>query len=152
MRRLMIVLAVLVACMAPNAAYAQDVDYLDSFTSGVGTWGGGQKEEMDSNSSVQEFENGGLLAAPAEGQEGELSTVQQVNSTLNSFNAVPWGGGTTTIQGFLRTFLGAGGSAEASAMRAMVIIAPVGIVFMWWGVRKALRVIMASFRRGRANV
>lgn len=28
----------------------------------------------------------------------------------------------------------------------------IGLVFFWWGVRKALRVLMAAFRKGRASV
>lgn len=28
----------------------------------------------------------------------------------------------------------------------------VGFVFMWWGVRKALKVLMKAFRSGRASV
>lgn len=28
----------------------------------------------------------------------------------------------------------------------------VGFVFMWWGVRKALKILMKAFRSGRASV
>lgn len=28
----------------------------------------------------------------------------------------------------------------------------IGLVFMWWGARKALRMLMAAFRKGRASV
>lgn len=28
----------------------------------------------------------------------------------------------------------------------------IGFVFMWWGVRKALKVLMKAFRSGRASV
>lgn len=28
----------------------------------------------------------------------------------------------------------------------------IGLVFFWWGVRKALRMLMSAFRKGRASV
>ncbi len=149
MRRLLIVLAVLVACMAPNAAYAQEVDYFDSFTNGVGTWGSEQEEEIDSNSSVQEFENGGLLAAPAEDAAEVPSTVSQVNSTLDAFNSVAWINGNRDLLSSLRVFFG---SNAGGPMREMLILVPIGICFMWWGVRKGLRVLMSAWRRGKASV
>lgn len=35
---------------------------------------------------------------------------------------------------------------------ASVIGAGIGLVFMWWGVRKLVRVIMAAFRGGKLRV
>lgn len=35
---------------------------------------------------------------------------------------------------------------------ATVVAASIGLVFMWWGVRKAVRVIMGAFRSGRQGV
>ena len=35
------------------------------------------------------------------------------------------------------------------AVLASAVGAGVGLVFMWWGVRKAISVLMAAFRRGR---
>lgn len=35
---------------------------------------------------------------------------------------------------------------------ASTVTAGIGIVFMWWGVRKAVRALMAAFRRGRLKV
>ena len=34
---------------------------------------------------------------------------------------------------------------------ATTVAAGVGLVFMWWGVRKAIRTIMAAFRKGRMS-
>lgn len=33
-----------------------------------------------------------------------------------------------------------------------VVAACIGIVFMWWGVRKAVRALMAAFRKGKISV
>lgn len=35
---------------------------------------------------------------------------------------------------------------------ATTVAAGVGLVFMWWGLRKAVRTIMAAFRKGRMSV
>lgn len=38
------------------------------------------------------------------------------------------------------------------AALAVFVGAVIGIVFMWWGVRKAVRTIMAAFRKGKVSV
>ena len=35
---------------------------------------------------------------------------------------------------------------------ATIVAACIGIVFMWWGVRKAVRALMAAFRKGKISV
>lgn len=35
---------------------------------------------------------------------------------------------------------------------ATMVTAGIGLVFLWWGVRKAARVLMASFRSGRLTI
>lgn len=35
---------------------------------------------------------------------------------------------------------------------ASVIAAGIGLVFMWWGVRKLWRVVMGAFRKGRLSI
>lgn len=35
---------------------------------------------------------------------------------------------------------------------AATITAGIGLVFMWWGVKKLVRVIMGAFRRGNLSV
>lgn len=35
---------------------------------------------------------------------------------------------------------------------ASVIGAGIGLVFMWWGVRKLIHVIMAAFKKGKLSV
>lgn len=37
------------------------------------------------------------------------------------------------------------------AVIAGAIGAAIGLVFMWWGVRKLIRVIMGAFRKGRLS-
>lgn len=33
-----------------------------------------------------------------------------------------------------------------------LVTAGIGLVFMWWGVRKALRSLMAAFRKGKMSL
>lgn len=35
---------------------------------------------------------------------------------------------------------------------ATVVTAGIGLVFMWWGVRKAARSLMAAFRKGKMSL
>ena len=35
---------------------------------------------------------------------------------------------------------------------ASLVTAGIGLVFMWWGVRKALRSLMSAFRRGKMSL
>lgn len=38
------------------------------------------------------------------------------------------------------------------AVLAVIVAACVGLVFMWWGVRLAIRALMSAFRRGKITV
>ena len=35
---------------------------------------------------------------------------------------------------------------------AAIVASGIGIVFLWWGVRKAVRALMAAFRKGKISV
>lgn len=38
------------------------------------------------------------------------------------------------------------------AVLATLVASGIGLVFMWWGVRKALRSLMAAFRKGKMSL
>ena len=42
--------------------------------------------------------------------------------------------------------------ATIVGVMATIVAACIGIVFMWWGVRKAVRALMAAFRKGKISV
>lgn len=42
--------------------------------------------------------------------------------------------------------------ASIVGVMAAIVAACIGIVFMWWGVRKAVRALMAAFRKGKISV
>ena len=42
--------------------------------------------------------------------------------------------------------------ATIVGVMATIVAACIGIVSMWWGVRKAVRALMAAFRKGKISV
>ena len=42
--------------------------------------------------------------------------------------------------------------ATIVGVMATIVAACIGILFMWWGVRKAVRALMAAFRKGKISV
>ena len=42
--------------------------------------------------------------------------------------------------------------ATIVAVLATLMTASIGLVFMWWGVRKAVSSLMAAFRKGRISI
>lgn len=42
--------------------------------------------------------------------------------------------------------------ATVVAAVATMVSAGIGLVFMWWGVRKAARTLLAAFRKGRVSI
>lgn len=42
--------------------------------------------------------------------------------------------------------------ASIVGVLATLVTAGIGLVFMWWGVRKALKSLMAAFRKGKMSL
>lgn len=72
------------------------------------------------------------LAVPAFAEGTTVVTASDWSSVISSLTAQI---SVSTVVGVLATTVAAG----------------VGLVFMWWGVRKAIRTIMAAFRKGRMS-
>ncbi len=72
----------------------------------------------------------GILAS------GSASTVVSASDWSSVISALTAQISVSTIVGVLATLVTAG----------------IGLVFMWWGVRKALRSLMAAFRKGRMSL
>ena len=43
-------------------------------------------------------------------------------------------------------------SSVISAMTGQISVSTIVLVFMWWGVRKAIRSLMAAFRKGKMSI
>lgn len=67
------------------------------------------------------------------------------SSTATAVTASDWESVITAMTGQVSV-------ATIVGVLATVAAACIGIVFMWWGVRKAVRALMAAFRKGKISV
>lgn len=68
-----------------------------------------------------------------------------VDGTTGVVTATDWASIITAITGQISV------STVVAAVATMVS-AGIGLVFMWWGVRKAARTLLAAFRKGRVSI
>lgn len=67
------------------------------------------------------------------------------------------GGGSTTVQpsdwaSVITDVTSQFSVSNIVAVISAMVVAGIGFVFLWWGVRKGLRSIMAAVKRGRAKI
>ena len=67
------------------------------------------------------------------------------SSTATAVTASDWESVITAMTGQVSV-------ATIVGVLATVVAACIGLVFMWWGVRKAVRALMAAFRKGKISV
>lgn len=84
----------------------------------------------------------------------DATTVDYVNDTVDKFNSVKVGSGSFTWLQAVQVILGNPSSANSHGgiLRQLYILPAIGLVFMWWGVRKSLKIVMSAFRKGSMNV
>lgn len=68
--------------------------------------------------------------------EGPTSTVVTAADWSSIITAITGQISVSTVVAAVATMVGAG----------------IGLVFMWWGVRKAARTLLAAFRKGRVSI
>ena len=66
---------------------------------------------------------------------------------LAESSAIGW----SDLSSVLTAITGQISATTVIAVVAGAIGAAIGLVFMWWGVRKLIRVIMGAFRKGRLS-
>ena len=66
------------------------------------------------------------------------------SSTATAVTASDWESVITAMTGQVSV-------ATIVGVLATVVAACIGIVFMWWGVRKVVRALMAAFRKGKIS-
>lgn len=146
-------LLVLGVLFCPSVAYASD-----GFLGGLQDLTGTRDLEQQSGGYEERYLEGyepelrEVETAPSRALPEDATTVDYVNSTVDEFNSIRWGGSNSTpvtLLGSLRNFWGAGSNSYSLAMREILVITPIGLVFMWWGVRKVKNMIMNGFRKGR---
>ena len=85
----------------------------------------------------------------------KLAVSIPVASSMLAVPAFATGGTTVTASDWASVISSLTGQISVSTVvgvLATTVAAGVGLVFMWWGVRKAVRTIMAAFRKGRMSV
>lgn len=80
------------------------------------------------------------------------TTVDYVNDTLDQFNKVQLGSSYQDYLGMLRALLGNSGGGPTLTIMRTVMTTAIGVCFLWWGVRKAVRIVMVSARKGKASL
>ena len=58
---------------------------------------------------------------------------------------------TTELSTIINTITGSINVTSIVGMIAAMITACIGIVFMWWAIRKGIRVIMSAVRKGKVS-
>lgn len=137
-----VVLLALLLVLAPVRAYAA-TDYVESFVSGWETLTVRKDDAPASRQTMQVVQDGA--------QEGETQSVgiDSIASVVDAANSVKWGGndGSFTLLNAIRTvYMG------TTVTKEIFVLMPIGLVFLWWGVRKSVRILVKAFRRGRLSV
>lgn len=149
MRRYLLALSIALAVLlAPSLAFADD-----GFVGGLQDLVGVREVEQSTVTPEQDFtdEYEPAYTPLRSGDEVAIEEGSEIQSVVNAANTVPWGSTLRIdlVGSILRLFTLSFGDAAGWA-RIPTVAA--GLVFMWWGVRKALKMIMSAFRKGRASV
>lgn len=74
-----------------------------------------------------------------------MGSIMAVEGAATAVTAADWASIISAITGQISV------STVVAAVATMVS-AGIGLVFMWWGVRKAARTLLAAFRKGRVSI
>lgn len=96
---------------------------------------------------LREVDNKPVRALPE-----DASTVDYVNDTVDRFNKVKYASGSRDLLTMIVMTLGGNSQGLGLAMKVSLIAVSIGLVFMWWGIRKSKNMIMTAFRKGKASL
>lgn len=134
----MVVVALLCCMLAPSNAFAAVEDYETALMN--------PEQLYQYEYEPVYVEDNTVRSAPVLGQDA--STVDWVNNTLDAFNSVPWYSSTRyDLFTSVKTLLG--GNAN---YQALVLAVPIGIIFLYWSVRKGVRMLVTAWKKGRMRV
>ena len=136
----------------PRVALAEGLT--DSFVNGVRTFAGEDISEQVTPEVDFELSYEPVYVRETtreEGSEEETTMLGSIANTIEDGTTVPlsigaetMAGGNALIRFFQYTFI----SGRSNGL----LFVAAGICFMWWGIRKAIRMIFAGFRKGSASV
>lgn len=83
--------------------------------------------------------------------EAEIAYLDELGQTVGTAPNIrsDIGGYLQTYSVILREQIGVSNVVE---VLAVIVLAVVGLVFMWWGVRKITSVLMKAFRKGKISL
>lgn len=141
-----VILSLLCCLLVPSNAFAAVEDYETALMN---------PEQLYQYEYEPEYvEDNTVRSAPV--LDENATTVDWVNSTFDSFNTVNLDTGSSIAKRDLltsvRVFTGTTSFGGFTGMKEYVVMIPVGIVFLYWGVRKSVRMIMKALRKGGASL
>ena len=137
--------------VCPSAALAEDASLIDSLAGGLSDTVTGETRSVEDVDPVRDYEYEPVLREVETRAVEEESTQSAIERVTNAFNRLNWGeSSSVTLFSALRLFLG-GASSSVSPVALFLPVAA-GLCFMWWGVRRAISMLMAAFTRGRMTV
>lgn len=141
-KRWIVLFAFLGMLVSPTLSYACEIDYFESFGHGFESLQGKSENEVVTPESdfIEEYEP--VLRETSGGEVEEGTTNGMIQNVVYSFTRVPNGGNSTADWRQMAAWF----------LRTLIVPIAVLLVFMWWGVRKGIRILFAAFRRGKANV
>ena len=151
MRRLWLsLMATFVLMLFPAVAMAEEVDVLGGFASGLGDFVSPDTVEVGTVGDVR----------PEQSFDDEYVPVLRETETVVSEDTAAYDGIVywlthlnLTVGGNIYTgngvWLGAVRTMLINSQFAIYMVAAIGIVFLYWGVRKTIRMIFSAFRKGK---
>lgn len=138
--------ALALALLAPSPALADEVNPIEGFTGGVEDLFSAEAREVESD-PVRDYEYEPILRAGEDATTALPEEGQEIQSVVGAVNTVTWGGGVgRSLLDSIRYLMGTNATGKE-----IFVIGPIGLVFMWWGIRKTRNIIMNAWR-GRATV
>lgn len=158
------VMALLLVFAVPPKVHAEGL--LDSFENGVTAWGGQVEEvhvqpELEFIEDYQPTEVRNSSSVDSVLIDDESTVVDYVRNTLDVGTQVPMPGtvekkqsiayGKATMS-FLVYQIWVSIGNQANLGHPGVFVYAAGLVFAWWGIRKAVKIVNSSWRRGHLDV
>lgn len=135
---------ILAAMAFPQASYAREIDYLHSFGNGLQTLTEGtENERVTPERNYQEGYVPELhQVETVRAEDGPPNLMQQISGFVESIQA-PWGASSYAPRNWYYF-----------ARLVLLQVVPIAVlfVFVWWGLRKSMSIIMHAFRTGRLNL
>lgn len=159
MRRiwLALLLVLSVGFSVPSVALADD-GLIDSFSGGLQTLVSPESVKVEETASTPEsvyvdsYEPVLVEELVRSEEIQELDGMGGIRQVVNQANRVGWGTNNITLRSAASLFLGSASNGSSLDMRNMFLLPAVGICFMWWGVRKVVRMIKSAWYKGHASV